>query len=177
MTNADIRQDLGRAKNAVQEYLRRKLLVPKIYLDANWDEANVDVLAIDRAGVGDVHLVRLAPVLPTIEQDWRYIVTRAAGLAGDEIEKLHSLHAQYRYVALVGFSPGIGQFQITEPLARKALAEDGVGRIGILSVDLSQDEPPVQSVLKGERFRSSEEIVAFADQFVASHTPNWEVRE
>ena len=49
----------GRAKNAVQDYLVHKLLYPKVYLDTDLDGWKLDVLAIDRVGVGDVHGVRL----------------------------------------------------------------------------------------------------------------------
>src|SRR5277367_627943 len=62
MTQAQVRQELGRAKNALQDFLIRKLVVPKVYLDAEWSGTQVDVLAIDRAGVGDVHAVRMFPL-------------------------------------------------------------------------------------------------------------------
>jgi hypothetical protein len=57
------------------------------------------------------------------------------------------------------------------------LAEDGVGRIGILHVDLTEDDTSVRVILKAERFRSSKEIVEIADRFVGEHTANWEFRE
>jgi len=50
---------MGRAKNAVLEFLENRLIVPKIYLDADWGGQNVEVLAIERDGVGDVHAVLL----------------------------------------------------------------------------------------------------------------------
>jgi hypothetical protein len=59
------------------------------------------------------------------------------------------------------------------------LAPDGIGRVGILYVDLSEDEArfQVRVLLKAERRRSSKEIFEIADQFMATHTPNWENRE
>lgn len=178
-----MKQDLGRAKNAVQEFLRSKLLVPKIYFDAQWNGASVDVLAIDRAGVGDVHAVRLVPpVAGDTETDWKFLVIHAAIRANQEREPLMDpplmeLPMQFRYVALVSFSPGIDRFSPTAELARRMLSNDGVGRIGILTVDMSGDEPLVRSVLKPERFRSSKEILDLADRYVAEHTANWEIRE
>jgi hypothetical protein len=48
-------QQLGRTKNAILAFLERRISIPKIYIDAIWDGHQVDVLAIDRDGVGDVH--------------------------------------------------------------------------------------------------------------------------
>ena len=50
---------LGRAKNAILAYLEKTLYVPKIYIDASWDGHTVGLLAIDRDGAGDVHVVTL----------------------------------------------------------------------------------------------------------------------
>ncbi len=163
--------------NAVQEFLVHKLLFPKVYLDAEWNGNKVAVLAIDRAGVGDVHAVRLVPVETNGEPDWQYLVIRAAALVNDQIELLSTLSTQFKYVALISFSSGVERFYPNAELTRKMLAKDGVGRIGILHVDLTEDDPSVRVILKAERFRSSKEIVELADRFVAEHTANWEFRE
>lgn len=170
-------QQLGRAMNAVQEFLVHKLLFPKVYLDADWNGKKVGVLAIDRAGVGDVHAVHIVPVESDREPNWQYLVIRAASLINDQIELLYSLPAQHRYIALISFSSGLERFYPEAELSRKMLAKDGVGRIGILHVDLTEDDPSVRVILKAERFRSSKEIVELADRFVAEHTANWEFRE
>lgn len=177
MIEVQDQQQLGRAMNAVQEFLIHKLLFPKVYLDADWNGNKVDVLAIDRAGVGDVHAVHLAPVEPSGEPDWQYLVTRAAILVNDRIELLCALPAQFKYVALIGFSAGLERFYPNADLSRRMLAKDGVGRIGILHVDMTEDDPSVRVILKAERFRSSKEIVELADHYVAEHTANWEYRE
>ncbi len=57
MSSIQMVHGLGRAKNAVQDYLIHKLLFPKVYLDAEFNGKKVDVLAIDREGTGDVHAV------------------------------------------------------------------------------------------------------------------------
>lgn len=170
-------QQLGRAMNAVQEFLVHKLLYPKVYLDADWSGNRVAVLAIDRAGVGDVHIVQIVPVEANGEPDWQFLVVKAAALVNDQIELLCSLPAQYRYIALISFSSGLERFYPAAELIRKMLAKDGVGRIGILHVDLTEDDPSVRVILKAERFRSSKEIVELADRFAAEHTANWEYRE
>jgi hypothetical protein len=172
-------QQLGRAMNAVQEFLVHKLLFPKVYLDADWNGSKLDVLAIDRGGVGDVYAVHIVPVEPDREPDcdWQFMVTKATILVNEEIELLGTLPAQFRYVALTGFSSGLERFYPSAELIRRLLAKDGVGRIGILQVDLTEDDPTVRVILKAERFRSSKEMVELADRFVAEHTANWEFRE
>jgi hypothetical protein len=45
-----LRQQKGRAVNAVAEVLQKKLLVPNIYLEPHSQPLAVDVLAVDRAG-------------------------------------------------------------------------------------------------------------------------------
>lgn len=51
-----------RAYDAVAQCLIRRLTVPRIYFDAEWPglaDKTVDVLVIDRDGVGDVHIVEV----------------------------------------------------------------------------------------------------------------------
>ena len=161
MAPVQIQQDLGRAKNALQNYLIQKLLIPNVYLDAEWNGRHVDVLAIDRAGSGDVHAA--------------YIVYQGTDVEGalDTVFANSPDHhfPHYLYSAVVND----GKFPISDRVVRKALADDGVGRVGILLVDLLNDPPTVDALLKAERFRSSKEIVQLADKFVATHTPNWQI--
>lgn len=179
MIELEEQQELGRAKNAIQEYLIRKLLIPKIYLDADWDGVHVDVLAIDRAGVGDVHLVRVLPGRPHLvpRQDDELTVFAQDETTVGFLEDLKAVPGHFRYV--VGLARGLGsaEFHVASALLRKTFAPDGVGRVGILLVDLQQDEAAVKTVLKPERFRSSPEIIKLTDQFVAGHTANWEIRD
>jgi hypothetical protein len=171
MIQTDMQQELGRAKNALQNYLIHKLLIPKVYLDAEWNGEKVDVLAIDRAGSGDVHAVRM--VLD--ENNGENIIWNVL----KNVRQFHSFSSHYRYVAAICGSPHSRQAHecYEENAIRESFAMDGVGRIGILYVDLTVDDPKVQVILKAERFRSSKELVEMADQFVAAHTANWEVRE
>ena len=53
------RQRKGRAVNAVAEMLEKRLAVPKIYLEPSRHYIAADVLAVDRAGSGDVHAVQI----------------------------------------------------------------------------------------------------------------------
>jgi hypothetical protein len=171
MTQAEMQQELGRAKNAIQDYLIRKLVVPKVYLDADWNGKSVDVLAIDRAGVGDVHAVRIV-FDDSIGEEVIWKVRNS-------VNEFKSHLSHYRYVAVVHDKPYIRGFTpVEESAIRSSFADDGVGRIGVLNIDLTEDDPPsVRVILKPERFRSSKEIVDLADRYVAEHTANWEIRE
>lgn len=180
MTLLQTQQDLGRAKNALQNYLIKKLLVPKVYLDADWDGQPVAVLAVDRAGSGDVHAVQLFPLDPGIGIRAAFVLFANPSLQPADgsvspVEGLKSLRCHYRYIAVIGDGPTGHKFNPADYGLRQWLANDGVGRIGILYVDLSDDEPSVFVVLKAERFRSSKEIVELADEFVAKNTPNWQI--
>jgi hypothetical protein len=178
MIQFDVQQDLGRAKNALQDYLIRKLLIPKVYLDANWNGIPVHVLAIDRAGVGDVHAVLINDRSQDDRlEDANKIIIGTSGMELGSVEEFRLFPSHYRYIAIINDKPNIKEYELSLGILQKSLADDGVGRIGILYVDLSKEVPAVQVLLKPERFRSSKEIIELADRFVAENTPNWEVRE
>src|ERR1700687_1182099 len=54
-------QQEARAKNAVADFLFRQLIVPKVFFDAPWPNrsSRVDVLAVDRSGTGEIHVVEV----------------------------------------------------------------------------------------------------------------------
>ncbi len=166
---------MGRAKNAVLSFLEGKLSVPRIYLATSWAGHPVDVLAIDRDGVGDVHAVLLfgrkypsgqssdAPTdLDQLEQS---------------IQSLNHLPAQYKYVAAVDLESDRhwSPFKLSETTLDGLFAPDGLGRIGILKVDVpSNGDPEVRTEVKPERFRAK--IAELADAYVQEHTADWEIR-
>ncbi len=174
MTETQIQRELGRAKNALQDYLIRRLVVPKVYLDADWNGTHVDVLAIDRAGVGDVHAVRIVPPQGKFIEDGAAVLI--AKMVFDSVKEFRPFPSHYRYVAVVSADPDNRRFSPSDLILQESFAEDGVGRVGVLYVDFTID-PPVEAKLKPERFRSSKEIVKLADQFIAEHTANWEIRD
>jgi hypothetical protein len=169
MTQAQTKQEIGRAQNAIQDYLIRKLLIPKVYLDAEWNGKKVGVLAIDRAGVGDVHAVYIVYQGSDVEAALETVIANPG---------THFI-PHFLYAAVVYDGTEKPKLVLPERIIQKSLAEDGVGRVGILYVDLSEDDPRLQVVsrLKAERFRSSKETVELSDRFVAEHTANWEYRE
>jgi hypothetical protein len=163
---------LGRAKNAVQDYLTHKLLFPKVYLDAEFNGKKVDVLAIDREGTGDIHAVSIVYQGTNVENALKQV-------AADIGIPPAVIVPHFIYAAVVNNGPGASKYVPSDEILQRSFAEDGVGRMGILYVDLCDDDPrfQVRVILKAERFRSSREIVELADRFVAEHTANWEVRD
>jgi hypothetical protein len=166
----------GRAKNAVQDYLVHKLLYPKVYLDADWDGRKLDVLAVDRAGVGDVHGVELVFWQPghTDNHGYSHYLENAVASA---VTEFVGFQGHFRYLTVVCTEPKKQQWIPSPGIKDQSLAADGVGRVGLLYLDITEEEPSVKVLLKAERFRSSKEIVELSDRFVAEHTANWEFRE
>lgn len=178
MPELETQQYVGRAKNAIQEYLVRKLLYPKVYLDADWNGTHVDVLAIDRTGAGDVHSVRIVPVaFEDGPANWQEHVTKAAILVGETSNEMMSLPGHFRYLALFNQSPDLRKFEPSPGLIQKITVTDGVGRLGILIVDFADEQSSVRTALNPERFRSSKDIFEIADRYMSEHSANWEMRE
>jgi hypothetical protein len=166
----------GRAKNAVQDYLVHKLLYPKVYLDADLDGWKLDVLAVDRVGVGDVHGVRLVLWEPGHTDDHGYSAYLEKAVS-EAVRDFVGFPGHFRYLAVICTVPEKQQWIPSKGIKDQSLAADGVGRAGVLYLDITEEEPSVKVLLKAERFRSSKEIVELSDRFVAEHTANWEFRE
>lgn len=167
---------IGRAKNALLKLFEQRLSVPKIYLDAEWEGTKVDVLAIDRAGVGDVSV---AFVIEATSSSSAEGMERNIGI----IEKLKLVPAHFKYLALVPVNAiGLGTSSQIQALDRvlsdmpQTFAPDGVGRIGNILVDLNGDRPSISVPISAERFRSNQHIYDLADMFASSHTADFEVR-
>ena len=166
----------GRAQNAVQSFLIRSLLIPKVYLNVDWYGQSMDVLAIDRAGTGDIHGVRLVPWEPG-KRDNNGYSSFLGKAASNAIQEFSDLPIHFRYLAIVCIEANKQQWIPSREIEDQSLAPDGVGRVGFLYVNVAEKDPNVKVLLKPERFRSSKHIVELADRFVAEHTANWEVRE
>jgi hypothetical protein len=147
-----------RAADAVARLLVRNLWVPSIYFEAPWPTTRnrVDILAIDRAGVGDVHVVEIHP---HIEE------------ALAKASRLLLIPAQFRWVAFIG--------SVTPAITRKAsqaplFSSQSMGRIGVIAVHFLSDLMPDQRragdatvVVPAERFPGS--YYDEADRFVSKH--------
>lgn len=147
-----------RAKAAIAEWLRRFLIVPNIYFDAAWQpKRTLDVLAIDRAGSGDVHAVEVKAVYTHND------LVQARKL-------LLTTPANYTWLALVA-EPGV-ELPVP-PLA--LLNPGGMGRIGLIRIEPGPGESPVASIqYKAERFAGS--LYDRADRFTKKHKPDLQTR-
>lgn len=155
-------QMTARGKNAAAEFLARKLIVPKIFFDAAWPSgtARVDVLAVDRAGAGDIYLALVA-----------FANDLSLGILHGTIEQLKAEPGHYKYLALIA---GRGNYQPTEDSLYSA---DGLGRVGLLRVEEMPDSRLVaREVLAPERFRVPPEFIKQLDRFTARRHADIEVR-
>jgi hypothetical protein len=157
----------GRGKNAVAQFLSEKLTVPKIFFDARWPSRTetVDVLAVDRSGAGDVHVVE---------------ITMNKQRVAATISTLMRIPSQYKYLAY--FDPSGGY---EEPLFDSAsepdkclYAHDGLGRVG--TVRLYQGEPGEALIaeieVEPERFRVPANLNPEIDRYLDKHTPDIAIR-
>lgn len=143
-----------RALDAVASCLVRKLTVPRIYFEADWPlaKAPVDVLAIDRDGVGEAHLVE---------------IRRGAMAALDAARALIAdATAPFRWIA---FAKGTED----EPTSRAIADQTGLfvpgrrGRVGIIEI-VEADTDLVASIrLRAERF--SGPVFDVATAFSGTH--------
>ena len=170
-------QQAGRAKNAVLSFLEQRLSIPKIYIDADWDGHHVDVLAINREGVGDVHVVLLYERgyfdngLLDVESE--FSVTEQL------LAELSAIPAQFKYIGVIEpaalWNQRLGPPQIYGESRDKLLAPDGLGRVGLLQISINFEEPPsVMMSLAPERFRAK--IAKLAGEFLEQHEADWEIR-
>ena len=157
-----LRQQKGRAVNAVAEVLRKRLLVPNIYLEPRSHPLAVDVLAVDRAGSGDLHAAQVKlendfrmergkqpadpKALSELNKAWRMHFRKRIG----EIRgRLMSLPAHYRYLAIEkdSWDSVMGELE-------DLYSPDGIGRIGIITITDRGGEPPTAELsITPERFR------------------------
>jgi hypothetical protein len=151
-----LRQQKGRAVNAVAEVLRRKLLVPNIYLEPPY--MAVDVLGVDRAGSGDLHAVEIRlhdntmenPAPVRISAERRRGLHRRVALRSLARGRLMSLPAHYKYFAV----PESWRASLVGEPGPHLYSPDGIGRIGIIVLtDRGEDAPIAEIVIAPERFR------------------------
>jgi len=131
-----------RARAPVAQCLIRQLLVPKLYFGAPWPggDQRVDLLAVDRAGVGDVHIVE---------------VKFEAARALQAIPQLLAVPAQYRWIAF--FHETVNNTVEPELMSRRALyPQSGMGRVGVIEVvRMAGDDLGANVLVRPERFPGS----------------------
>jgi hypothetical protein len=174
MTTNEQRQ-LGRAKNAILAFFERRISVPKIYIDADWNGQRIDVLAIDRDGVGDVHAVLLFAREYSSEGELNPVIVGRS--IKSKIEQFSAVAANYKYIAVADFDPYLTRLPLVlaDSLREESFSQDGIGRIGFITVKAQVDEEPkVNLEIKPERFRAR--IAKIADEYIQQHEADWEIR-
>ncbi len=145
-----------RARDAVATCLIRRLTVPRIYFEAEWPLAatRVDLLAIDRDGVGDAHLVE---------------IRRVAADALAAAEGLQKASAPFRWIAFLRGTEdeASGLALIGE---RGLIVPGSSGRIGIIEIVEAGSDLGANIRLAAERF--SDAVYDVATQFSGSHKAN-----
>jgi hypothetical protein len=146
-----------RARGAVAQLMVRILILPNIFFDADWSaDRPVDLIAIDRAGSGDVHAIE-------IKSSPSAVSTRAA------VRQLLNVHANYRWI-------GIVQSRTSRPtkLPSKLLSPyQSMGRVGVIRIEIG-DDFRAEIERNAERFPGT--YYEFADQFRSTHKPDIEFR-
>lgn len=144
-----------RAQDPVARCLIRRLVVPRVYFDADWPglaDSTVDVLAIDRDGIGDTHLVQ---------------VRQKAADALALIPTLFRARAPFRWIA---FLRGTEDAAITSSLASQKILfpPDAAGRIGVIEIiEMAEGELGANVRIKPERFHTP--VYDLAAKFVGTH--------
>lgn len=147
-----------RAKDPVAQCLIRRLTVPRVYFDAEWpgfEQHAVDLLLIDRDGVGDAHLVE---------------IKRTATAALGRVASLLRAAAPFRWVAYV---KGTEDAETTRVLksTEGLYAEHSPGRVGVIEiVEMTPTDLGANVVVSAERFPDAVYDVATA--FSGSHKAN-----
>lgn len=152
-------QQESRAKSAVAEFLFRQLIVPKVFVNVYWPDRQrqVDVMAVDRSGAGEVHVVQVK------------VGTQSLATIDKVIAHLLRIPAHFKYVAIF-------ENRNYLPDERWLYAPDGMGRVGVIQVkENAAGELSVEFRVRPERFRF-EASLKVLDKFTASHPAFIEVR-
>lgn len=154
-------QRQGRALNAVASLIRQTLRVPNIYLKVGWpklDRKKLDLMAVDRAGSGDVHVV-------FIHLDPSVAISPAT------LSAIKKMPAHFMYLATLFPALEI------DPCHASYFSRDGIGRVGIISIQEQEDSSPRATVEQPpERFLMSQEVKDKILQFTYKHRPDFDVQ-
>jgi hypothetical protein len=139
----------------------RQLIVPRIYFEVDWPgmaDGRVDVLAIDRDGVGDTHIIE---------------IKRDAADALAWIPKLFVARAPFRWIA---FLRGTEDEQVASSLASQEILfpPNAAGRIGVIEiVEMAGGDLGANVRIKAERFHTP--VYDLAAEFIRTHQADIQV--
>lgn len=152
-----LEQQHSRVENAVAQFLSNVLIVPKIFFDAGWPsrQNQVDVLAVDRAGAGEIHVVEV----------------RVGGANFTRtLRSMNEIPAHFKYLALFQNAKRV-------PAEKELYASNGMGRIGIIQI--REDEASnlkAEFLIRPERFRLDSSYFRQIDRFTTNRAADIEVR-
>lgn len=156
-----------RSLEPIAKLFIKNLMVPHVYLHPRWPKFSrqVDLLIIDRAGTGDVHIVEMS---------------YQANAAVNSIKQLMSVPAAYRWIAF--FAETVRPFvdkRLRNP--QTLLPTDGPGKIGVIEVHAAPnrdsnigDTLTAKVLVPAERFPGS--YYDLAEKFVSKNAPDIEFR-
>lgn len=145
----------GRVENALLEFLKRRLVLPKVYFEIKWANWRPDVTAIDRSGSGDVHVLEITSAAPS----------------STTVAKLLRTPAHFKYLII----PESAALRLSA--MKNFVAPDGRGVIGILAFsDPGQGPIRFRILQEPERFVPGEKVWELADEFVQKNNAAYEYR-
>jgi hypothetical protein len=157
-----------RCYEPVAHYLIRQLMLPKIYFGRVWPpnkRSCTDVIAIDRAGTGDVHVVEVKRTL-------RDALTQG-------VRSVSRLPAHYRWVAYQGegLLPTDDSAETQLLSESPLLPESGMGRVGVIEVvRMPFGDLGARVRVKAERFQSGD-LDPAVSRFQKCEHPDIEFKE
>ena len=153
----------SRAQEPVAKLLCRELYVPHVYLEVCWPPQGgirVDVLAIDRAGIGDAHIVQ---------------IRESADSALNCVPDLMKAPSHFRWIA---FNAETVTAEIKARLESKAELDPpaGAGRVGAIAIErASEDNLIAKIVVYAERFHGLK--YSQIGEYVKGLEPDMYIRE
>lgn len=144
-----------RAREPVYRSLIRRLVVPRIYFEAAWpadDSDKYDLVAIDRDGQGDAHIVQV-----------RENAADALAQVGDLLDA----QAPYRWIAFRRDTED--EQSALAPISQSGLSASGTaGRVGVMEiVDMAGGDLGANIRISAERFPGA--FYALSTAFSGSH--------
>ncbi|MCK4351898.1 hypothetical protein KAW65_00640 [candidate division WOR-3 bacterium] len=166
--NVPMREE--RCYEPVARCLIRALIVPKIYFERVWpksDHSRIDIVVVDRAGTGDIHVVEVCRTL-------NEALTKG-------VRAICNVPTHYRWVAFQGegILPHNEEAELKLLSEEPLLPESGMGRIGVIEVirtGLAGNDLGANIKVGAERFRVGD-ISTLVEEFVNHEKADIEFKE
>jgi hypothetical protein len=167
-----VRRTHGRVTNAMAGFLRNRLSVPDVYIEPRIAGVRPDILAVDRAGSGDLHgiEIKILAIFPTRSQLRSLLLP------------LREMPFHFKYLAIPGFLPDLSDGRKFAGYT-ELFDETGIGRFGVISFDhrildastLISTEAFALTV-RPERFLVRGEKLEAVEHFLAKAKPDMKIR-